>query len=261
MNFQTAILLFISFVFSILGGFIALYGKNIEEQNLGWGCLGLFGVCFFTFSYFAWRKAVFERQIKENATFVSIEGGRRFDVEKRKLYILSIILFFLGGFLSYFVRLNFIFTLATATLSILGFFIFFGVLFGFLAREYLVFEFDGIRMGYENYSFIIRWDNVRKISNNEWNHHAAVFINLINPEDITRYLFVKKGRRDSTIKTLHKKIGWNLTMTGYPILILPERFGLDCGYFFRMLDSYLKFPERRQELKKREVAKSSLPVG
>ncbi|MBK8396619.1 MAG: hypothetical protein IPL26_15470 [Leptospiraceae bacterium] len=249
MNFQTILLLFISFTFSVLGGFIGLYGKTIDERNLGWGCLGLFGISFFIFSYSAWRKSVFEKQILENAKFVSIEGGKRFNVEKRKLYIASIILFFLGGFLSYFLKINLMFTILTAVISGLGFFIFFGILFGFIAREYLVFEFDGIRMGYENYSYIIRWDNVRKISSDEWNHNMAVFITLLNPEDITRYLFVKKGRRDSTIKTIHKKISWNLSMTSHHILILPERFGLDSGYFYRMLESYLKFPERRQELK------------
>ena len=46
MNFKTALLLLVSFVFSILGGFIALNGKTIEERNLGIGCLGLFGLSF-----------------------------------------------------------------------------------------------------------------------------------------------------------------------------------------------------------------------
>ena len=41
-------------------------------------------------------------------------------------------------------------------------------------------------------------------------------------------------------------------MAGAHILILPERYGLDAGYFFRMLEGYLKYPERRQELKVKE---------
>jgi hypothetical protein len=133
-----------------------------------------------------------------------------------------------------------------------GFLVFFGVLFGFIAREYLVFEFDGMRMGFKNYSYILRWDNIRKISSDEWHSNMAVFITLINPEDTTRYLFVNKGRRDKTVKKIYSKISWTLTMAGAHILILPERYGLDTGYFFRMLEGYLKYPERRQELKVKE---------
>jgi hypothetical protein len=252
MNFQTILLLFISFLFSILGGFIALYGKNVDEKNLGLGCLGLFGICFFTFAYFSWRRKVFERQIKENAEFVSIEGGKRFNVEKNRFYIISIILFLFGGFLFYFVKLGLVFKILTCLMSFLGLIIFLGVLFGFLAKEYIVFEFDGIRMGFKNYSYIIRWDNIMRISAGEWHNNMAVFINLINPEDTTRYLYVSKGRRDNTIKKIYTKISWNLNSTNAHILVLPERFGLDSGYFFRMLESYLKYPEKRIELKPRE---------
>lgn len=249
MNFQTALLLLVSFAFSILGGFIALNGKTADERNLGIGCLGLFGLSFFTFVYFAWRKRVFEKQIKANAGSISIEGGEKFQIDKSKYYVMSIILFFLGSFLAYFVKINLLFLIATLCLALIGFLVFFGVLFGFLAREYLIFEFDGMRIGFKNYSYILRWDNIRKISSDEWHNNMAVFINLINPEDTTRYLFVSKGRRDKTIKEIYKKIGWNLSMTGAHILILPERFGLDTGYFFRMLEGYLKFPEKRIELK------------
>ena len=38
-------------------------------------------------------------------------------------------------------------------------------------------------------------------------------------------------------------------MTNSHLLILPERFGLDVGYFFKALESYLHYPEKRQELK------------
>ncbi len=252
MNFQTALLLLVSFVFSILGGFIALNGKTIEERNLGIGCLGLFGLSFFTFIYFAWRKRVFEKQIKANASSVSIEGGRRFQIDKSKYYVMAIMLFFLGGFLSFFVRISLPFMILTAFVGLIGFLLFFGVLFGFIAREYLIFEFDGIRMGFKNYSYILRWDNIMKISSDEWHSNIAVFITLINPEDTTRYLFVNKGRRDKTIKKIYSKISWTLTMASAHILILPERYGLDAGYFFRMLEGYLKYPERRQELKLKE---------
>ncbi len=249
MNFQTALLLLISLVFSILGGFIAVNGKTADEKNLGIGCLGLFGLSFVTFVYFAWRKRVFEKQIEENASSISVEGGRKFQIDKSKYYIISIILGFLGSFLAYFVRLNLIFTIATSLMACLGFFVFFGVLFGFLAKEYLIFEFDGIRMGFKNYSYIIRWDNILKFSSDEWHSNMAIFIHLINPEDTTRYLYVSKGRRDKTVKVIYSKISWSLSMAGAHILILPERFGLDAGYFFRMLEGYLKHPERRIELK------------
>ena len=252
MNFKTALLLLVSFVFSILGGFIALNGKTIEERNLGIGCLGLFGLSFITFIYFAWRKRVFEKQIQANASSVSIEGGRRFQIDKSKYYVMAIILFFLGGFLAFYVRINLLFMVACALMGLTGFLVCFGVLFGFIAREYLVFEFDGMRMGFKNYSFILRWDNIRKISSDEWHSNMAVFITLINPEDTTRYLFVNKGRRDKTVKKIYSKISWTLTMAGAHILILPERYGLDAGYFFRMLEGYLKYPERRQELKVKE---------
>lgn len=249
MNFQTAILLFISFLFTTLGGFIALSGRTSDERNLGIGCVGLFGASFFTFAYFAWRKKNFEKQMLKEVNSISILGNKKFHIDKNKVYIISILLFCLGGFLAYFVRLNLVFTILTSLMGLMGLILFLGILFGFFAREYLVFEFDGIRMGFKNYSYIIRWDNIMKVSTEEWHNNMAVFINLINPEDITRYLYVSKGRRDKTVKKIYSKIGWNLSMTNSHLLILPERFGLDVGYFFKALESYLHYPEKRQELK------------
>ena len=131
---------------------------------------------------------------------ISILGNKKFHIDKNKVYIISILLFCLGGFLAYFVRLNLVFTILTSLMGLTGLILFLGILFGFFAREYLVFEFDGIRMGFKNYSYIIRWDNIMKVSTEEWHNNMAVFINLINPEDITRYLYVSKGRRDKTVK-------------------------------------------------------------
>ena len=256
MKFQTALLLLISFAFSLMGGFIAINGKNADEKNLGFGCLGLFGLAFITFSYFAWRKKVFEKQLKQNINSISVEPNRKFHIDKNKYYAISIILFFFGSFLAYFVRLSLIFTIVTSIMAFIGFFVFFGVLFGLLAKEYIVFEFDGIRMGYKNYSYIIRWDNIMQFSSDEWHSNMAIFIQLINPEDTTRYLYVNKGRRDKTVKAIYSKISWSLSMTGAHILILPERFGLDAGYFFRLIEGYLKFPERRIELKVKEKIQS-----
>ncbi|HMW07640.1 MAG TPA: hypothetical protein PK079_13025 [Leptospiraceae bacterium] len=249
MNLKNFLLILISILFTILGFIIFFNARTDEERNLGIGSIGLFGLTAVTFVYFTWRKKVFQKQINEDLKEVSIEGGRKFHVNKVNFYLISVLIFFLGGFLAYFVRLNLVFMIASALMSVLGFIVFFGVLFGFFAKEYLAFEEDGIRMGFRNYSFIIRWDNVMKISSDEWHSHMATFIYLINPEDTTRYLYVTRGRRDKTIKKIYNKIGWNLTMTGNHILILPERYGLDAGYFFKMLEGYLKFPETRKDLK------------
>jgi hypothetical protein len=62
MNFQTALLLLVSFAFSILGGFIALNGKTIEERNLGIGCLG-WVLGFFRCIIWIYRQRVFSLRI------------------------------------------------------------------------------------------------------------------------------------------------------------------------------------------------------
>lgn len=58
MNFQTALLLLVSFVFSIMGGFIALNGKTIEERNLGIGCLGLLDCPFYIYLFCMEKKSI-----------------------------------------------------------------------------------------------------------------------------------------------------------------------------------------------------------
>lgn len=250
MNIQTILLLFFSFLFTGIGGFLALYGQSADDKNLGYGSIGLFGIWFLTFAFFGWRRSIFQRKIIEDATKVSIEGGRKFKIEKSKYYIVSIILISLGVFLSYFIRINLVFTISFFILSTIGLIMLLGVLFGFFARDYLIFEADGIRVGLKKYFYIIRWDNVMKVTSGELRNHVAVFINLISPEDTTRYLYVKKGRRDRTIKKVYSIIRRNLNITNYHLVILPERFGLDAGHFYRMLEGYLKYPEKRIELKK-----------
>lgn len=252
MKLKDVFLILISIVFTILGVIITFNARSEEERNLGIGCTGLFGLAAITFIYFSWRKRIFINQVTESPDFISIEGGRKFPVQKSKYYIVSFLIFILGSFLAYYVRLNLIFMVASGFMALCGFVIFFGVLFGFFAKEYLAFEQDGIRIGFRNYSFIIRWDNIMRIASDEWHSNMATFIYLINPEDTTRYLYVTRGKRDKAIKKIQERISWNLSMTGFHIMILSERYGLDAGYFYKMLESYLKFPETRRELIKKE---------
>ena len=51
---------------------------------------------------------------------ISILGNKKFHIDKNKVYIISILLFCLGGFLAYFVRLNLVFTILTSLMGLTG---------------------------------------------------------------------------------------------------------------------------------------------
>lgn len=236
-------------IFTILGIVLILFPK--DDQMFRVGVLGssFFGFCTLTFIYFYFSAKKFNKEINQDIIDIQISGEVKFLIDKRKLYFLGIIFFILGLVFIYADSKSLFAISVSIGLISLGVFVFFGTLFGLIGNEFLCFEFDGIKFGNRNYSYLVRWENIMNFSTGEYNSNSAIFINLINPEDCSRYLYVHKGNREKTIKKLFNIFSNNLAFVGCHVLILPQRFSLSTAYVFKVIEKYLQFPESRKELK------------
>lgn len=253
MKIKDLLLIIISSLFTLAGIFIIWKGGSNESFKAGLGASVFFGFCLLIFIFNLKQKLDFKKKISSRAN-VSIQPNIRFYLSKLKAYSLGFGMIVLGSVLIYTAYgIKIILAACGAFLLFIGIILVIGYLTGLLGKNYISFEFEGLRMGYKKYSYLIRWDNILNLSNGIWNENPVLIINLINPEDLILNLETKEKKIEKIHKKIRKAIIFNISYHGCHLLLMPQTYGLDVAYTYSVIQKYLHNPETRSELKVQSI--------
>ena len=239
----------ICILFVVLGIFIIHKSTDIKGFEIGFANIILFGLGCLIFPFVLADEYRLKKELAIQINQISILPGKKFYIDKlRPVSFLSVLFLSSVFFLAFSKRLD-TFQYIFIGLGIFSFIFLMLVLFKKIFQETISIDFEGIHIGKSDYYFIIRFDNIKSIQLTEWNSVAYICFEFINPEDCTRYLFTKNQNREKIIKDVYKTFESGIKYFGYPYFFAPTRFKLSPAFLFRLIESYLKNPEKRSELK------------
>ncbi len=236
-------------MFVVLGIFIINKSSDIKGFEIGFANIIIFGLACFVFPFIFADEYRLKKELALQINQISIKPHKKFYIDKlRPVSFLSVLFLASVFFLAFSKRID-TFQYIFIGLGILSFLFLMLVLFKKILQETISISEEGIHIGKSDYYFIIRFDNIKSINLMEWNSVAYISFELINPEDCTRYLFTKNQNREKIVKEIYKTFENGIKYFEYPYFFAPSRFKLSPAFLFRLIESYLKNPEKRSELK------------
>lgn len=241
---------FIICLFFVLIGILMIHkSKSIDQFEIGFANVIFFGLGLLVLPFIIAEEYRFKKELELQIQKISIPSGKRFFLDKIKpIGFLSVV--FLSSV--FFLVLSKRFSTLQIIFTGLCFFNFLFLILIFskkLLNDFISISNEGIFIGKSSYYFIIRFENIKSISLNQFNSVTYICFEFLNPEDCTRYLFVKGSGREKTVKKIYRTFQNGIQYFGYPYFFSPERFKLSSALFYRLIEFYLKNPERISELK------------
>lgn len=236
-------------MFVVLGIFIIQKSTDNKGFEIGFANIILFGLGCLMFPFIFADEYRLKKELALQINQISIKPGKKFYIDKlRPVSFLAVLFLSSVFFLAFSKRID-TFQFIFIGLGVLSFIFLILVFTKKILQETISIYEDGIYIGKSDYYFIIRFDNIKSINLSEWNSNAYLCFEFLNPEDCTRYLFTKNQNREKIVKEIYKTFESGIKYFGYPYFFAPTRFKLSPAFLFRLIESYLKNPEKRSELK------------
>jgi hypothetical protein len=185
------------------------------------------------------RRKIRERRLSGES--VQLQGGVEIGVDRRRIWAMGLGLLAAGPAFAWSAEGERTPEVLGASLALAGFVLLAALLFGWLPRQTLRFDPDGMLFGYRSFSVWVPWDAIGQVSVGEYASNPMVFLavpdlTLVRVEPATA-----SGR-------FEKAAARNRAWTGADLTVMPRNFGVDGAPLAAALSRYVLDPKARGEL-------------